>query len=280
MKDKSVLWSISSKTIMYAILLIGAVSSLFPFFWMVSASLKITNEIVQVPPNIIPSRLVLDNYKYVFETMNVGRTFMNSVIVSGSTVLLNALFSGLVAYALAKLIFPGRKALFMLILAFMMIPGQLMIVPLFLQINRMGLLGTYPAMILPGAVSSFSIFLFRQAMLSVPDDYIDAAKIDGSNHIFIFFTIIIPLIIPIVITVVIINFFWSWNSYLWPMMVTVGKDHMATMPVALDRYRTLHAVRWGATMAGCVLTAAPILVLYLFLQRQFIESIALSGIKG
>lgn len=274
------LWPFVGKVLMYLVLILGAVSSFFPFYWMISSSFKITNEIMQVPPNIIPTSLVLDNYIYVFSTMNVWQTFLNSLVVSGSTVLLNALFSGMVAYALVKLVFPGRKTLFMLVLAFMMIPGQLMTVPLFLQINNMGLLGTYPAMILPGAVSSFSIFLFRQAMLSVPNDYIDAAKIDGSSHVYIFFRIILPLIVPTLITVVIINFFWSWNSYLWPMMVTVGKDHMATMPVALDRYRTLHAVRWGATMAGCVLTAAPIMVLYLVLQRQFIESIALSGIKG
>lgn len=276
MKTKFVI----GKLFLYGFLLVGALSSLFPFFWMFSSSFKITNEIAQFPPNIIPSRLVMTNYQYVFDTMDVYRTFMNSVIVSGSTVFLNALFSGLVAYALTKLKFPGKNLLFLIVLAFMMIPGQLMIVPLFMQINSMGLLGTYLAMILPGAVSSFSIFLFRQSMFSVPNEYIEAARIDGSNHIFIFFKIIIPMIIPVLTTVVLINFFWSWNSYLWPMMVTVGHDEMATMQVALDRYRTLHNTKWGATMAGCSLTAAPILILYLFLQKQFVESIAMSGIKG
>ena len=268
------------KLILYTFLVIGAITALFPFFWMITSSFKMTNEIAQYPPNIFPSKFTFSNYEYVFQTMNVFRVLGNSAVVSASTVLLNAFFSGLVAYALTKLIFPGKKQLFILVLAFMMIPGQLMIVPLFMQMNRMHLLGTYAAMILPGAISSFSIFLLRQSMVSLPDDYIEAAQIDGANHVFIFFRIVVPMIVPILLTVILINFFWSWNSYLWPMMVTVGHDEMATIQVALDRYRTLHSAKWGATMAGCVLTAAPIVVLYLFLQKQFIESIAMSGIKG
>ncbi|MDR1107205.1 MAG: carbohydrate ABC transporter permease [Treponema sp.] len=205
---------------------------------------------------------------------------MNSVIVSVSIVLLNAFFSSLVAYALAKLRFPGKNILFFIVLAFMMIPFQLLMVPLFLQISNLGLIGKYSGIILPSAISSFSIFLLRQALISLPNDYIEAALIDGAHHFRIFFVIIVPMIVPAFVTVMLTNFFWSWNNYVWPMMVSVQHDEIATMQVAIARYRTLQDMKWGATMAACTLTASPIVIVYLFMQSQFIESVAQSGLKG
>jgi multiple sugar transport system permease protein len=271
---------ILKKTAAYIILTAGAVLAMFPFFWMLSSSFKISREISQYPPVIFPARLTLEHYVYVFSTLNVLRVFMNSVIVSVSTVLLNAFFSGLAAYALAKLRFPGKKILFFIVLAFMMMPFQLLMVPLFLSISSLGLIGTYAGIILPSAVSSFSIFLLRQALISLPNDYIEAALIDGAHHFNIFFRIIVPMIMPALITVMLTNFFWSWNSYIWPMMVSVQHDHIATMQVAIARYRTLQDMKWGATMAACTMTAFPIVAVYLLMQTQFIESAAQSGLKG
>jgi multiple sugar transport system permease protein len=271
---------IVKKGIKYLVLTAGAVIAMFPFYWMLSSSFKIGHEILQYPPIIFPSRLTLEHYLYVFSTLNVPRVFMNSVIVSVSTVLLNAFFSGMVAYALAKLRFPGKNVLFFIVLAFMMVPFQLLMVPLFLQISNLGLIGKYSGIILPSAISSFSIFLLRQALISLPNDYIEAALIDGAHHFNIFFRIIVPMIVPAFVTVMLTNFFWSWNSYVWPMMVSVQHDEIATMQVAIARYRTLQDMKWGATMAACTLTAFPIVIVYLFMQSQFIESVAQSGLKG
>ena len=266
--------------LLYAVLICGAISALFPFYWMLSSSLKMSNEIFVHPPVLVPSKLSLEHYIYVFQTMNVPRSLFNSAFTTIAIVLLNAFLSGMVAYALTKLRFPGRNALFGLVLAFMMIPFQLMLVPLFLLVNNMGLLGTYTAIILPSAISSFSIFLLRQAMMSLPNDYIEAAIIDGSSHFNIFCKIALPMVKPMLMTVMITNYMWAWNNYLWPMMVTVQNDHMQTMQVALNRYRTLNDNKWGPVMASCTMTALPIVIVYLCLQRQFIESVASSGLKG
>lgn len=268
------------RTTLYIVLLFGALMAMFPFYWMVSSALKPSYYILAFPPVIIPPRLSLEHFEFVFETMNVYRALLNSLVVAVSQVSLNLFFSSLMAYALAKLKFPGRNALFVIVLAFMMIPFQLMIVPLFLTVNSMGLIGTFPAIILPGTVSSFSIFLLRQAMLSVPNDYVEAALIDGGNHFYICFRIVMPMIVPLMMTVIITNFMWTWNDFLWPMMVTVGNDDMSTIQVALNRYRSLNEVRWGPIMAACTIAALPIATVYMILQKQFIESVATSGIKG
>jgi multiple sugar transport system permease protein len=271
---------IVKRGIKYIILSVGAVIAMFPFFWMLSSSFKTGYDIIRYPPVLFPEKLTLEHYFYVFSTLNVPRVFMNSVIVSVSIVLLNAFFSSLVAYALAKLRFPGKNILFFIVLAFMMIPFQLLMVPLFLQISNLGLIGKYSGIILPSAISSFSIFLLRQALISLPNDYIEAALIDGAHHFRIFFVIIVPMIVPAFVTVMLTNFFWSWNNYVWPMMVSVQHDEIATMQVAIARYRTLQDMKWGATMAACTLTASPIVIVYLFMQSQFIESVAQSGLKG
>ena len=264
----------------YAFLIFGAVTALFPFYWMLSSSFKVGNDIFKYPPELIPSRVTFDSYIYVWQTINVPRVLFNTVFVTVLTVVLNMFLSGMVSYALVKLRFPGRNALFIVVLAFMMIPFQLLMIPLFIMINNLGMMNTYSAMILPSCLSSFSIFMLRQAMISVPDDYIEAARIDGCSQFFIYFRIVMPLITPMAVTVAMTNFFWAWNNYLWPMLVTANKDELQTLQVAISRYRTLNDTKWGPTMASCVITATPIVIAYLFLQRQYIESTMASGVKG
>ena len=170
------------RVLTYLVLLLGAAISLFPFYWLVAGSLKPTSELFRWPPTLLPSTLTLDAYRYLWQTMDVPRVVSNSVIVAVLEVGLNVCFSGLVAYAPAKMRLPGKRYLLWLILALMMIPFQIMMIPLFLQIHRLGLLDTYAGIILPGAVSSFTIFLLHQAFQTIPNDYIDAALVDGASH--------------------------------------------------------------------------------------------------
>lgn len=273
------LYRILERVGLYALLILGAIISLFPFYWMVATSLKPSNEIFIWPPMLAPSRLTLEGYRYVWETMDVPRTTLNSVIVAVSQVSLNVFFSSWVAYAFAKLRFPGKRALLMLVMALMILPGQIMMMPLFLLVNDLNLLDTYPGIVLPGAITVFTIFLLRQAFISVPDEYIDAAIIDGASHFHILFHIAYPLAKPLLLTAVVINFYWTWNAFLWPLIVIVS-DEMATLPVALSRYRTFQAQRWDAIMAAATVVALPIVLLYLVIQRQFVESLAMTGLKG
>jgi multiple sugar transport system permease protein len=264
---------------LYMLLLLGAAISLFPFYWMVATSLKPSNEIFAWPPSLVPSSLTLEGYRYVWNTMDVPRTTLNSVIVAVSQVSLNVFFSSWVAYAFAKLRFPGKRALLMLVMALMILPGQIMMMPLFLLVNSLGLMDTYAGIVLPSAITVFTIFLLRQAFLSVPDEYIDAAIIDGASHFHILFQIAYPMAKPLLLTATVINLYWTWNAFLWPLIIVVS-DEMATLPVALSRYRAFQAQRWDAIMAAATVTALPIVLLYLVIQRQFVESLAMSGLKG
>lgn len=273
------LWRALERTGLYILLVIGAVLSLFPFYWMVITSLKPSYEIFQWPPTMVPTQWTLDGYRYVWATMDVPRAVFNSVVVAVSQVSLNIFFSSLVAYALAKLTFPGKRYLFLIVLALMILPQQIVMIPLFLQIHRLGLLDSYGGLVLPGAVTPFTIFLLRQAFLSLPDEYVDAAIIDGATHFHILFRIAYPISKPLILTAVLINFYWNWNSFLWPFIVVVH-DEMATLPVALARYRTFEAQRWDAIMAASTVVALPIVLLYLAIQRQFVESLAMTGLKG
>lgn len=263
----------------YTLLIIGAVISLFPFYWMIVSSFKPGWEILSFPPTMFPREFTFEHYRYVAQVIPVLRVIANSAIVSSGTVALNVLIASLVAYALTKLRFPGRELLFLVTLALMMLPFQLLLVPLFLLVHQYGLHDTYWAMILPGAVNSFSIFLLRQAFLSVPNDYIEAARIDGASHLLILFRIVMPMVVPMILTVAVINFYWTWNDFLWPHIV-ISREEMATLQVALARFQGFQSQRWGPIMAASVITSMPILVMYLFVQRKFIESLSMSGMKG
>lgn len=269
-----------SKSIVYLVLVIGSLLSLFPFYWMVTSSFKLSTEIAQWPPSIFQHTFTVEHYVYLWKVFNIPRVFFNSTVVAAATVFLNVVFASMIGYALVKLRFPGRNPLFISIIATMMIPGQLLIIPLFLLMDKYHLLNSYFALVLPAAVSPFSVFLLRQAFMGVPNDFIDAALMDGARHFRILFGIILPMVVPMVVTVAVINFFWTWNAFLWPMMVLFSGE-MWTLPVALSHLRVMYSdTDWGAVMAGSTFTAIPIVILYLFMQRRFIESLAMSGIKG
>ena len=263
----------------YLVLLVGAAISIFPFYWLVTGSLKKPADLLGRSFSFAPADLTLDSYRYLWETMDVPRALMNSTVVAVLEVGLNVCFSGLVAYALAKMRIPGKRYLLWLVLALMMIPFQIMMIPLFLQIDRLGLLDSYAGIILPGAISSFTIFLLHQGFTTIPNDYIDAALVDGDNHFGILTRIAVPMIWPLVLTAILISFLWSWNGFLWPFII-IQNDEMATLPVALARYQSFQAQRWDAVLAGATITALPIAILYFVFQRKFIDSLTMTGLKG
>jgi multiple sugar transport system permease protein len=271
------------QSLAYLVLIAGCVISIFPFYWMIMSSFKQSWEILQFPPTFFPHSVTLQHYRVILSTTGLVRGFVNSVIVTGCRVQLICIISLMVGYALAKLRFPGREALFLLVLAIMMVPGQVYLIPLFLLMDKYGLIDTYAALIVPGAINSFSVFLMRQAFLTMPDDYIDAAHKDGAGHFRILFRIGLPMVMPMLLTVALINAFWSWNDFLWPYLV-VNHDHMATLPVALGRYSRIAvgtgSISWGEVMAGTTMAGAPMIIIYLILQRRFVESLTMTGLKG
>ncbi len=266
-------------SLLYLILIVGAVISIFPLYWMVNTSLKQPYMIFTYPPMMLPEQASLEAYTYVWQTMDVLRALLNSVIVAVVGVAINVLFSSWVGYSLAKLKFPFKGLLFLLVLGLMILPQQILMIPLFLQVSRLGMLDSFAGIILPYAITPFTIFLLRQAFITFPDDYIDAAVIDGANQLQILFRIAYPIIKPLLLTAVVINFYWSWNAFLWPFLV-IRSDEMVTLPIALSRYHAFADQRWDAIMAAATLVALPILLLYLVIQRQFVDALTMTGLKG
>ena len=265
--------------VVHAILLIGAFTMLLPFIWMVSTSFKPSSEIYVFPPRWIPKNPTLKNYVDLFSSINFGRPFLNTVIVAFSITFLSVLLSSMAGYAFAKFRFKGRDKLFFLILATLMVPGQMTMIPVFLLLRYLGLLNTYTGLILPGAVSVFNIFFMRQFIITIPNDLIEAARIDGARESYIFFKIILPLSKPALTTISIFTFTGSWNSFLWPLIIAQD-ERMYTLPVAVSVLAGQYGENIAIQMAGSCIVITPILVFFLFAQRYFIKGIALTGLKG
>jgi len=265
---------------LYALLLLGLVAVAGPFLWMVLSSFKSQSELVRIPPTWLPEAWTLENYRRLFTSLNFPRYFLNSVIVAGSVVLANVVFCSMVGYALAKLKFSGKRLIMALVLGTMMVPGSVTVIPLFVLMSKLGLVNSYWAVILPFAVGPFGVFLMRQFMLAIPDDLLEAARVDGASEFKIFWKIVVPLSVPGMAALAIIVFLGSWNNFLWPLIVLTD-EHMYTLPVALGTFAIgQHQADYGLLMAGAVALVLPIIVTFLLLQRQFIESVANTGLKG
>ena len=271
--------SVFLQIVVHAILLIGAFTMLLPFMWMVSTSFKPSSEIYVFPPRWIPKNPTLKNYVDLFSSINFGRPFLNTVIVASSITFLSVLLSSMAGYAFAKFRFKGRDKLFFLILATLMVPGQMTMIPVFLLLRYLGLLNTYTGLILPGAVSVFNIFFMRQFIITIPNDLIEAARIDGARESYIFFKIILPLSKPALTTISIFTFTGSWNSFLWPLIIAQD-ERMYTLPVAVSVLAGQYGENIAIQMAGSCIVITPILIFFLFAQRYFIKGIALTGLKG
>lgn len=266
-------------------LLLTVVAAIFigPFLWMVMTALKSNRDVMAWPPVLVPRVLHWENFTAIFRNTGLPRALLNSVIVAVSATAINVTFSSLAAFGFARLRFPGRNALFLATLATMMIPGGLLIVPLFFMLRQMpggpgGWLNTYQGIILPGSVMAFSIFLLRQNYLGIPRDLDAAAAIDGCGPLRVFWHIILPLSRPATMLVIVFTFLSRWNDYLWPLTVA-RSTQMYTLQVALRFFQTEYNIEWPLLMAGATVAALPMILLYFALQSFFEQGLAGLG-KG
>jgi multiple sugar transport system permease protein len=264
----------------YAVLVLCAAALVGPFVWMVLASLKTDADIKTLPPSLWPDPVTGDNYSRVVEAFPFWRFARNSVLVAVVSTTLQLLIASTAAYAFARIEFRGRGALFGLYLATMMIPLQVIIVPLFIEMRNLQLVDTFAGLILPTLVSSFGVFLLRQAFAALPRELDEAAFIDGAGHFRVFARVLLPLIGPALATFAVFAFMATWNSFLWPLVITQASDRHVTLPVGLARLNGRFSTDWNVVMAGSVLTIVPIVAFYLVAQRWVIRSVAYSGLKS
>lgn len=265
----------------YLILALLGAWMLLPFFWVFSASFMTSAEISRLPPPLLPAQPQWHNYLDVARVVPLARAYFNSLLVTGLQVVGSLFLSSLCGFAFAKYQFPGRDVLFMLILATMMIPFFVILIPVFYIVKQFGWLNNYAGLIIPGLVSAYSIFLMRQFMVSIPDELLDAARMDGASEFRIYWQIVLPLTGPALATLGSFNFVGTWNSFLWPLLVVQSRD-LFTVPLALNSLRTygMEAQFQHLQMAGTAISVIPTVIVFVMLQRYFVRGIALTGLKG
>ncbi len=258
----------------------GALVFLFPFVWMVATSLTTDSELFKTPPSIIPNPVDTSAYERLFSgEIPLGRWILNSLGVSIAVMLLQVLTSAMAAYAFTRFEFRGRNAIFVLFLATLMVPFQVMVVPLFIELRYLGLLDSYAGLIIPEIAMPFGVFLLRQAFLSIPRDYEEAAFVDGAGHIRVFARIILPMSKPALATVAVFSFMGSWNNFLWPLVV-INNPELMTLPLGLSSLSSRFVTDWNLLLAGATLSVLPIVAVFLFAQRYILQGVAMSGLKG
>lgn len=265
--------------LLHAALIAGSLLTLTPLLWMVSASLMPTGEANTFPPRLLPSAPTLQHYADLFTRLNLTRGFLNSGLVAVSTTVLSVIITGMAGYATAKLRFRGREALFRTLLAFLVIPGQVGMLPLFLLLRSMGLVNTLAGVMIPGLAPVFGIFMVRQFALAIPDDLLDAARIDGASERQIFWTVVLPVLRPILVTQAAFTFLAMWNDFLWPLIV-LSDGARYTLPVALASLVGEHVQDTELMMAGSVVTVLPVVLLFLAFQRVYTQGVLQGSVKG
>jgi multiple sugar transport system permease protein len=259
-------------------LVLGGALTAFPLLWMFSVSFMSAGEASTYPPPFLPSEPTLANYLRLFANHDAGRYMLNSAVVATLATCISVLFNTMAGYAFAKLQFKGREKLFRTLLGALVIPGQVAMIPLFALVKEMGLVSTYGGVIVPAMASVFGIFLVRQYSLSIPDELLEAARMDGASEARIFRSIVVPLLKPILITLAILTFLATWNDFMWPLIVlTDAKLH--TLPVAIAGLSREHVQDNELMMAGSVITVVPVLLLFLGLQRYYIAGILAGSVK-
>jgi multiple sugar transport system permease protein len=262
----------------YVLLTGGAVIFLMPIFWMVSTSFKQAADIFAIPIQWWPAAPHWRNYVDAWSQGPFPQYFYNSLFVALAATGLSVIVSGFAGYALAKLDFIGKRIVFLAILATLMLPGEVLMIPTYLVIKNLGWINTYQALIVPTVGGALGVFLMRQTFLHLPDSLLDAARIDGASELRIYFQIVMPLFVPGLLTLALIEFRESWDQFLWPMLVT-SKESMRTVPVGLNVFRGEDVTVYNQLMAMATLDMLPLFLLFLFFQRAFIQGIASTGIK-
>ncbi|MFN0151154.1 MAG: carbohydrate ABC transporter permease [bacterium] len=264
---------------LYGTLGVSALITLAPLFWMVSASFMRAGEASAFPPPLVAKAPSLEHYRALFTRLSMARHFVNSVVITFSATVLAVLICAMAGYALAKLRFSGRDRLFRGMLSALVIPTQVGMLPLFLQLKYMGLVNTYAGAIIPYLASIYGIFLVRQYVLSVPDDLLDAARVDGAGELQLFWTIVMPTIRPILVALGAYTFLAAWNDFMWPLII-LSDESKYTLPVALASLVGEHVQDTELMMAGSVVTVLPVIVVFLALQRVYVEGIMSGSVKG
>lgn len=271
------------KTLIYAFITIGAVTMVAPFLWMLTTSLKDPSQVFAADKpwwqEWIPTDFKWKNYTLAWKVVPFARFYLNSIFVSICVTIGQVATSAMAAYSFARLNFPGRDRLFFGYLATMMVPGAVTMIPVFILLRSLGWIDTYYALILPAVFTAYGTFMLRQFFLTLPRDLEDAAKIDGCSYYGIFWRIILPLSKPALATLTTFTFMGSWMNFMWPLIV-LNTHELYTLPVGLAYFQSLHNTDWTLLMSASVMMIIPILLVFIFNQRFFVEGIKLSGIKG
>lgn len=279
---ETVPWTTRLRLILsYALLFLLALSFLYPFLLSITTSLKPLPEIAQNPVKLIPETITLEGYTRM-RNLNVGRWAFNSALVATVITVGNILLASMAGYALARIPFPGRRPLFLTILGTMMVPGIVLLIPLFIILKQLSMIDTYWGLTLPKLVLPFGVFLMKQFFESVPKDLEEAARIDGANRLQMFFRVILPVARPALVALIIFTFQGAWNDFMFPLIVISVRQELYTLPLGLAILRGAlgENLQWNAILAGSLITTLPMAIVFIFFQRYFIEGISYSGIKG
>ena len=269
----------AAKLLTYAILIAGAAFILLPFVWMILTSVKPSNEVLKMPPVWIPSKIQWQNYVKAFKAVPFFTYLKNSILVPVMITSCELITTILAAYAFAQLEFRGKNLLFLLLVATMMVPGEILTIPNFVTLARLGWINTYKAMVAPWATSVFSIFLLRQQFASIPQSYYKAARMDGCSDLRYLFTVMVPMSRPTVVSIALLKIINSWNSYLWPLISTNSRE-MRTLPVGLAYFSTEAGTDYNTLMAFSLMIIAPTIIVYLLTQKYIIQGVSKTGLKG
>jgi multiple sugar transport system permease protein len=268
-----------SHLLLYVVLILGAVLIVLPFAYMLSTSLKPLSEVFATPVKWIPSEVMWDNFTTVWDEHPIGLYFKNSIFVAVSVTFLNLLTCSLAGYSFAKFDYPGRTLMFGVVLATLMIPLASMIIPLFMVVKSLGWVDSYWGLILPAGTSAFGIFLMRQHMTTIPNDLMDAARLDGASEPRIFAGLILPMSKTALSSLAIFIFMWNWDSFFWPLLVTTDESYR-TLPLGIALFESSYGTNYPQLMAVALMAMLPVLIVFLVLQRNFIEALTMSGVKG
>jgi multiple sugar transport system permease protein len=261
-----------------AVAIAAALIILFPLIWMFATSIKPEGQIISAHPGLFSATVTGSNYVQAWKAIDFPRLFLNTVIFAGGVTILSLTFDSLTAYALARLDFPGKNVIFVLILITLMLPFQVNLVPLFLFLTKIHWVNTYQGLILPRATNAFGIFFLRQFFLSIPKELEDAARVDGASDFKIYRSIVLRMSVPALLTLGLFHFMYNWNDLLWPLIISTNSS-MYTLSSGLALFLGQHVIQYGLIMAGSVLAIVPMVVAFLLIQRRFVESIATSGLR-
>ncbi len=263
----------------WVLLSLLALSLLYPFLWMIVTSFKPEPDIIKFPPKLLNSTYTLTAYQSIWQRIPFLKYYRNTLVFAGLVTITSLFFDTMAGYAFARISFRGKKVMFLLVLGTMMIPFQVIMIPLFAELYKMNIINTYLGLILPRATNAFGIFMMRQFFITLPKGLEEAARIDGCNEFRIYWRIMLPLCKPAIISLAIFHFMYNWNDLLYPLLLTTS-DEMRTLPAGLALFMGQHVIEYAIIMAGACLSLLPIFIAYIFAQKYFVQGIAMTGLKG